>query len=134
MARQSGNWRDWCRDKHVELEGDVVTYWFGTVGESRQHRVRVIEREDAIAFEAVAVMPKVTTAMSESGRDPHEEAWRRNRPTQLVGFRVDGRGRLLVEAAMPKLGASEPEFRLFLSTVAKEADRLELVLTGRDEQ
>jgi hypothetical protein len=35
---------------------------------------------------------------------------------------------------MPKAGASASEFRLYLSTVAKEADRLELVLTGRDEQ
>ncbi|HEU5178897.1 MAG TPA: hypothetical protein VFU24_15710, partial [Burkholderiales bacterium] len=57
-------------------------------------------------------------------------AWRRNRSSQLVGFRVDQRGRLVGEAWVPKAGLSAQEFQVYVRRVAAECDRFEYLLTG----
>ena len=41
---------------------------------------------------------------------------------------------LIAEAAVPKIGLTADEFRIYLHAVALEADRLELVFTERDAQ
>ena len=58
--------------------------------------------------------------------------WKRNRATQLVGFRIDDRSRLVAEAWVLKIGVTPEEFQLYVRTVAKESDRFEFLLTGRD--
>ena len=50
-----------------------------------------------------------------------------------MGFRVDQK-RLIAEAIAPTMGLTETEFLVYLRAVAAEADRMELVLTGRDVQ
>ena len=59
-------------------------------------------------------------------------AWRHNRAVQLVGFRVDTRGRLVGEAWVPRVGPTQAEFLLYLTHVAAECDQFEYYLTGRD--
>jgi hypothetical protein len=65
-------------------------------------------------------------------RSPEGWAWRRNRTSSLVGFRIDIRGRLLAEAWMPREGLTADEFRETVRTLAAEADRVEYLLTGDD--
>ena len=52
--------------------------------------------------------------------------------TELVGFRIDARGRLIGEAWVPKAGVTSSEFTSYLRAVAAECDRFEYQLTGSD--
>ena len=58
-------------------------------------------------------------------------AWRRNRDTLLVGFRVT-KGQLVGEAWVPKAGLTAAEFGVYVRAVARECDRFEYLLTGAD--
>jgi hypothetical protein len=129
MARTE--WQTWCRKEGFQAGDDAVICWFGRINESRKHVVRVSEGEEDFALEATIVGRRVLEQMA---RPAQLDAWQRNRAVKLVGFRVDVRGRLLAEARVPKHGLKPDEFRIYLMAVATEADRLELMLTGRDVQ
>jgi len=60
-------------------------------------------------------------------------AWERNRTSDLVGFKVDGRGRLIGEAWVPQIGLDAEEWAIYVRAVAEACDRVEYLLTGRDE-
>ena len=60
------------------------------------------------------------------------EVWERNRGTELVGFKIDAKGRLVGEAWIPKAGLMGSEFSAYLHAVAAECDRFEYQLTGSD--
>ena len=62
------------------------------------------------------------------------QVWLRNRATALVGFRIDSRGRLVGEALVPKAGLTAEEFQIYVRAVAVQCDRLEYLLTGRDQE
>lgn len=51
---------------------------------------------------------------------------------QLVGFRMDQKGRLVGEAWMPKVGLGREEFLLYVRRVASECDLFEYSVTGKD--
>lgn len=53
---------------------------------------------------------------------------------QLVGFRLDQKGRLVGEAWVPKAGLSRDEFLLYVKRVADECDLFEYHLTGNDRE
>ena len=131
MTPSPPHWLSSLEKEHFDVEGNAVVCWFGTKHESRRHTVRMVDGEDAILLEATVVGPSV---LEQLDGDLRVGAWRRNRLTSLVGFRIDGRGRLLAEAAVPKIGLTADEFKIYLHAVASEADRLELVFTGRDAQ
>jgi hypothetical protein len=80
------------------------------------------------------VTARIVEALESSGEDPSAWAWRRNRVSHLVGFRVDRQRRVIAEAVMPTETLTSEEFEAYLLAVASEADRMELVLTGRDQQ
>ena len=129
--------RAWLKSldrRRFELDGMTVTCWFGAMGDSRRHTVRVHDAEDQVRLEATISGPAITEQMSEQGDDPYLWAWRRNRGNAIVGFRVDNKKRLVAEAVAPKLGLTQEEFQIYLLAVASEADRMEQVLTGRDVQ
>jgi hypothetical protein len=65
-------------------------------------------------------------------RTPVIDAWRRNRLSELVGFTVDGRGRMIGEAWVPTEGLDADEWAFYLRTVARACDRFEYLLTGSD--
>lgn len=117
--------------QRFDVAGHVVTCWFGRKGESRRHAVRLREVEDGIRMEATVATARTLNAISQYD-DPHRWAWRRNRVSNLVGFRVDSQQRLLAEAVAPAIALTHEEFVTYLSAVAAEADRLELVLTAQD--
>lgn len=113
--------------------GDAVVCWFGDKGASRRHAVRVTEESHGVRFEATIATRSQVDALNERW-SVFQWAWRRNRGNAIVGFRIDTRGRLIAEAVAPTIGLTAAEFENYLVAVAAEADRMELVLTGRDVQ
>jgi hypothetical protein len=89
--------------------------------------------EDGIKLEATVAIAKTLNALSLYD-DPHRWAWRPNRVSNLMGFRVDASQRLLAEAVASLVGLTQDEFVVYLMAVASEADRMELVLTAQDVQ
>lgn len=120
------------RDRYTVGASGEVECRFGEGQQGRRHRVRVSETDDAVRFEATVV--GAAALRGAWGEQSHLMAWRRNRATNLVGFRVDATGRLVAEATAPNIGLTLQEFALYLRAVAAEADRLEMIMTARDVQ
>lgn len=133
MSRILRRYLDALSRRRFDVAGPEVVCWFGEKGQSRRHAVRLMASEDAIRFEATVVTARTLEIMSEHD-DPHRWAWRRNRFSNLVGFRVDNQRRMVAEATAPLIGLSHEEFETYLRAVASEADRMELVLTAEDVQ
>ena len=60
--------------------------------------------------------------------------WPRNRRTPLVAFMLDPQDRLIGRIDHPTATLDPPELQAILLHLARECDRLEYLLTGRDEQ
>lgn len=130
MAERYRAWLKGLDRRVFDVDGGTVTCWFGPKGASRKHVVRVHDTDDGIRFEATVATARTLDRMVE---DPARWVWRRNRDSDLVGFRVVGRC-LVAEAVAPLIGLTRNEFLVYLQAVAAEADRMELVLTGKDVQ
>jgi hypothetical protein len=128
MASELETWLKGLDRRQFDVNGSSITCWFGDRTTGRKHVVRLESRKDGVRFEATAATAKILDSMNE---DPTRWAWRRNRASNLVGFRVDQK-RLVAEAVAPAIGLTVEEFLVYLRAVAAEADRIELVLTGRD--
>jgi hypothetical protein len=100
---------------------------------NRQQRVFVDGADpSALRVWSVASSPsRVAVAVAEGSA--HLLAWRRNRASDLVGFKIDGRGRLIGEAWVPVAGLEPGEWSLYVTAVAQACDRIEYLLSGRDE-
>lgn len=122
------DWRQFCRGAEgISVDSDGVTVI--THGE-RQHRLGIHETADT--YELTGLVARLA-ALSDIPDVPLR-AWRRNRGTQLVGFRVDHKGRLVGEAWVPKAGLGREEFLTYLRRVAAECDLFEYHLTGKDRE
>ena len=96
----------------------------------RRHRILVRDQGDSYEFTAVVARPKALEKIN----DISLQAWKRNRAAQLVGFRIDSRGRLVGESWVPKTGLDADEFCLYIRRIAAECDHFEYVLTGQDRE
>ncbi len=119
------SWHKFCRTGFMEANGDKVVVGF------RNGRRQVIsvsdEGSDYLLHTKIATPAKLQGIESIVQR-----AWRRNRNVLLVGFRVDGVGRLIGEVRVPKVGLTAEEFQQYLRALAAESDRFEFLVTGRD--
>jgi hypothetical protein len=98
------------------------------LGERRRQRVTVKDDGETYALSVVVVRQATVAKL----RDVVVKAWVRNRGTDLVGFRLDERGRLIGETWVPKAGLCATEFQCYVRTIAIECDQFEYTLTGRD--
>ena len=121
----AADWARFCQAKDLSVNEPNVDVQFG---DGRRHRVTIKDDGDVYMISGFVVRQAVVTSIP----DLPVRAWIRNRVTQLVGFRIDQRLRLVGEAWLPKAGLTSEEFRLYLRTVACECDRFEYILTGRD--
>lgn len=92
-----------------------------TLRNGRRHEIRIDPRDDGYLFEAIVAGPRDTARLG----DPAMNAWRRNRSSRLVGYRVDRRGRLVAHAWSPREGLTREMFLVLVRTLAREADRHE---------
>ena len=123
------DWRQMSRQEGFKVSGDELIVAFD---DGRKHRVMVDEPPDRgeIRLWAVAGRPSVVPQEPEG---PHVVAWKRNRFSDLVGLKIDGRGRLVGEAWVPLAGLDAAEWGTYVRTLAWSCDRLEYLLSGRDE-
>lgn len=121
------DWRQFCKVRDLDVRGDAVDV---TLDNDRRHRIAV--REEPAGFRCTAVVARSAVVAGIPGAPLL--AWLRNRETRLVGFRFDPRGNLVAEAVVPRAGLERDEFRLYLRSLAVEADWFEYTLTGRDAE
>ena len=93
---------------------------------------RISISETAETFELTSIVARAAAICDIP--DVALRAWRRNQAMQLVGFRLDQKGRLLGEAWVPKAGLTRDEFLLCVKRVADECDLFEYHLTGKDRR
>lgn len=122
----ASEWQWMCKGRNFEVEDESVNVRFES---GRTHSVQVKATEDGFEFQAIVARAR----MIEDPAKLQIQIWMCNRTAQLVGFRLDGRGRVVASGWVPKAGASAEEFQRVLHRVAAESDRLEFLLTGRDE-
>jgi hypothetical protein len=123
----SPEWRTLCRAAGLKADQDGVDV---DLHDGRHHRVSVTDADQVYELQAIVARPSHL-------RDVPEVpllAWRRNRASQLMGFRLDRRGRLVGEAWVPKVGLTAEEFQLYVRHLAAECDRFEYLLTGSDTE
>ena len=122
------SWRQFCRgEDDLYVNGDNVEVM---ASNERRHRVSVRETADSYELMAIVARPAAINLIP----DVPLRAWRRNRAMQLVGFRIDHKGRLIGEAWVPKAGLERDEFLLYIRRVASECDLFEYHLTGTDRE
>lgn len=121
----AAEWRRFCSGRGFAVEGDDIVV---TLRGNRSHRITVQEEADAYRLIAIVARPAIVEALV----NLPIQSWERNRGTELVGFKIDSRGRLVGESWVPKAGVTASEFTLYLLSLASEADRFEYQLTGRD--
>src|SRR5258708_38648566 len=121
----TADWRDYCHFKDLQLTGDTVLV---SLPGGRAHQVSVSDEADAYRLSSVVVRASIASTIDNLAA----YAWERNRATELVGFRIDRKGRLVGESWVPKPGLTASEFYVYVHTVATEADRFEYQLTGAD--
>jgi hypothetical protein len=121
-------WRSFCTGvRGIKLDGDTVVV---TLGKEREHRIAVESKGDAIELCAVVARRGVVNELE----NPALAAWRRNRASSLVGFRLDERGRLVGESWVPGAGLTAVEFLVYLRGIAAACDLFEFQLTGKGRE
>ena len=117
-----------CRRAGFDLAKGKVTVWLSDV---RRHVVRLEEVDDT-TIRAWAVVARRRNLEHADSLDLDLDLWRRNRGTRLVGFHIDRHERVIGTAWIPRQGLDAEEFAVYVNEVAKQSDRLEFLLTGRD--
>lgn len=121
------DWQRLTREAGLTLVGDTIE-----VGLHAGRRQQVLVDDAHVAMLRVWSVA-ARSAMLRPIRDPDVYAWRRNRVSDLVGFKTDTRGRLIGEAWVPTEGLDADEWAVYVRAVACACDRIEYLLTGRDE-
>src|SRR4051812_41234941 len=109
------DWTRYCRNPEFSVEGTDVEV---ELADGRAQRVRVAEHDDAIHLSAIVGRRHALDGID----DVALRTWQRNREMQLIGFRLDERGRLVGEVWVPKMGLTREEFIICLKTMALESD------------
>lgn len=121
----SHEWHGLCAEPGFDVDEDRIDV---ELGDGRSHRVRVASTSGTWELTAVVASPSVLNGLDAASI----VCWTRNRLSDLVGFRIDGRGRLLANSWIPKAGITSGEFRMQVRLLAREADQFEFALTGAD--
>lgn len=123
------DWRRLSREAGLEVDGDAILVSFPDERSQRVY-VEVGERPGLVRVWSFVARPSAV----QQYEMPHIFAWERNAQSDLVGFKVDGRSRMVGEAWVPTAGLEKDEWRIYVETVAMATDRLEYLMTGRDAE
>lgn len=121
----NADWHGLCRGKEFSVEGEFVNV---KLADERSHRLYISSQGEEYSILGIIARSSLVNKLE----DPIFVTWARNRNAELVGFRIDDRGRLIGETWVPKAGLTAEEFQLYVRTVATDCDRLESILLGKD--
>ena len=122
----AADWLRFCKDRRCSIEHDAAIRV--VLDDGRTHRIDVTESAAAWELMAVVAGARVVGGVE----DLALRAWLKNRLSDLVGYRLDRRGRLVAEAWVPRAGTTAETFMFQVMMLAREADRFEFNLTGID--
>lgn len=114
------------------LEGEHIVVH--VPGSGRRHRVRLSRREDLYVLWAVILPSAEVTATDDRWRAIAYQAWRRNAMTELVTFAFDEHDRLIGVVEVPVVTLDHEELVAYVDALARECDRFEFALSGRDQE
>ncbi len=123
----SADWKTVARQLGHGVQSNEIMLQLST---GRQQRVFVEQDGVALRIWSVILGPAATSELQD-GR-PLEYAWERNRLSDLVGFSLDSRSRLIGETWIPNGGMTRELFALHLEELARVCDWHELRLSGDD--
>jgi hypothetical protein len=113
--------------RDIAVDGDSIVV---TLPGQRQQRLDVEAGIDAMELRSIVARRAVVETLD----DPVLAAWHRNRAMNLVGFRLDDRGRLIGETWIPRAGLTTAEFLVYVRGMAAACDLFEFQLTGKDRE
>ena len=118
------------RGRRWTREGDIVRVTLREGG--RSQAIRVSRNEDRYVFRSVVLTASEVTRNDDDWRRIAYRAWRRNASKSLVTFAFDDYDRLIGLVEVPVATLDQEELDLYVETLAKECDRFEYALTGKD--
>ena len=121
----------------TEYDGGLTFRWEpGAVhvefSSGRQQKISYRRRDDFYTFESIVAAPRVVRRLGQTEVARQILAW--NRTTDVVGFTLDGRRRIVAWSERRAAALQAEELRFYLAVLATEADRFEFLLTGKDER
>jgi len=108
----------------------TVELWY----RGRKQNVHFDRRGEMYVFSSVVLDAHLVTRNKKNHRDLARRAWRKNALIDLVTFAFDDKHRLIGVLEQPVATLDTEELRFYVETLAKDCDRFEYVLTGRDVQ
>lgn len=124
----SVDWRRLSREAGLSTEADAIVV---ELASGRSQRVHVKLDTDGLGLSLTSRIapPRIVRHLMP---DLLARIWEQNRLSELVGYRIDRRERLVGEAWAPTAGLTADEWAFYLHSLAAACDRLEFVLTGTD--
>ena len=124
----SADWRRLTREAGLRLDGDTIEVTFG---DQRRQTVYVETAGDGMTLRLWSIVAR--PAALSMLHTPDIDGWRRNRLSELLGFSIDVRGRMIGESWLPVAGLTSDEWEYCVRNLAKGCDRFEYLITGKDE-
>jgi hypothetical protein len=126
----SSDWRAFSQEAGFSVEDHTISL---NLTQDRRQKIYVEDdREDGYCrIWSVAAGMSVLRKIE---RKPEYFAWRRNHLSNLAGFKIDRKGRLIGEAWVPTAGLDAEEWAIYVKSLAQSCDRIEYLLTGKDQQ
>ncbi|MDB4912385.1 MAG: hypothetical protein JWM95_29 [Gemmatimonadetes bacterium] len=125
-----GDWKELAKRAGYRVDSsDSITVTLDG-GSVQVVRFRLEETEQVLRASSIIARRSVLAAATNDSS--YRYAWERNRLSDLVGFTVDGRGRLIGETWIPLDELTSEEFGLYLSELARVCDWHEFRLSGED--
>jgi len=120
------------RKLNWERAGSSVKVQLGQSG--RSQRVHIRREGDIYIFRSVVVGSEYVTRTNSVWRETARRAWRKNGLKDLITFAFDERDRLVGRIEQPVATLDHEELELYVDVLAKECDRFEYVITGKDRE
>lgn len=127
----SAEWKSLARSVgYTVSQGDSVTVQLDG-GSSQTLYCEARDEENVLRVWSVIARQKTVNEVSRD-ESPLRYAWERNRLSDLVGFTIDTRGRLIGETWVPFEGLTTDELGFSLKELARVCDWHEFRLAGED--
>jgi hypothetical protein len=119
-------WQRLSRSAGLHVVGNSIEIVFK---DQRRQQLNVeVDAGGSIRLWTIIAWPAQVRQLS----DPYLTAWYRNRSSELVGFRLE-RDRMIGESWVPPDPLTADEWSFQVLAVAEACDRLQYLLTGRDD-